>query len=177
VVILHTEPDFTTALARLLSNSTLRKRFFLNPDAIITEFSLSKNDRDNLLSLSFNEIEIQATTLLNKRLHEVQKMIPATFAYDKLLLTGEFFNYAQNYWPTGYNKHSLDAVHFCQYLKLKKLPFSAAEVNRLKFSSKQHHFAVYFHKKLPVCGHYHLALQIMYRFRVKQKELQLYLAF
>lgn len=177
MTILHTETDFTTALSRLLSNATLRKIFFLNPEDVITEFSLSTKDQNSLLSLSFDELEIQASTLLNKRLHEVQKMIPATFAYDKLLLSSEFFNYAQNYWPTGYNKHSLDAVHFCQYLKLNKLAFNASELNRLKFLSKQRHFAVYFHKKLQVNDHQHFALQIMYRFKVKQKELQLYFAF
>ncbi len=176
-VLPRTDIDFTTALARLLSDSKLRKQFAIDPNKLVSGLSLSKSDKAMMLSLSHGQLELQAKVLLNKRLHEIQTILPNTFSYNKLLLAQEFYRYAEDYWPIGYKKHQLDAIRFCQHLKNKIIYFDPAELNRLKFSSKNQFFAVYFHRNLWNKGQYHFTLQILYRPKITPKELQLYFAF
>jgi hypothetical protein len=144
---------------------------------VIRLYTFDDDDRDMLFSLSASELDIQANILLQKRLHELQSILPNTFNLNKLDLSQSFLKYAESYWPEGYSKHRLDAIEFSHYLRNHKIHFDHAELNRLRFASAKRFFSVYVHRKLKVNGRSHFALQILYRFKFPVKELHLYLAF
>jgi len=166
-----------TFLSKLLSDSKLRSEFSNKPQDVIELYTFDDDDRDMLFSLSASELNIQANILLQKRLHEVQCILPNTFLLNQLQLSQTFLQYAESYWPEGYTKHSLDAIKFCHYLKNHNIHFDHAELNRLRFAIAKRFFSVYIHRKLNVNGRSHFALQILYRFKFPVKELHLYLAF
>ena len=66
--------DFTTVLARLLSDGPLRDRFHRDHDETIATLNVSAGDGDLLRRLDAEHLDAQARTLLDKRLAEVRRL-------------------------------------------------------------------------------------------------------
>ncbi len=169
--------DFTTVLSRLLSDSKLRQKFTNDANAVVADLALTDNDRTMLLSLNVAQLNTQAKILITKRLHEVQKIIPATFEFNVLLMTHEYLGYADTYWPNGFDKHYRDAWSFCSHLKNNKIHYDKAELNRLRFKMHKRLFGLYFNNRLFIQGQSRAALQLLWRFKSRQFEFQFYFAF
>ncbi len=169
--------NFTTVLSRLLSDSELRQKFSDDANAVLADFTLTENERTMLHSLNVVQLNTQAKILITKRLHEVQKIIPATFEFNMLLITREYLDYADTNWPNGLDKHYRDARDFCSYLKNNKIQYNKAELNRLTFKSRKRLFGLYFNKRLLIQGQYRAALQLLWRYKTRQFEFQFYFVF
>ena len=71
--------DLTTALARLLSDASLRQAYRQDRRGTAERLAVRAADRSGFLSLDPGLLDRQAETLLNKRLHEVRRLLPETF--------------------------------------------------------------------------------------------------
>jgi hypothetical protein len=129
---LHTI-DFTTALARLLRDGAWRDSFRENPSETADALHVRVADRAAFVSLSPNELEAQADTLLRKRIDQVKQFAPELCAGLGERLWPQFREYARRHWP---EKASDDALRFCEKISATDpRVVSKAEINRLRFTA------------------------------------------
>lgn len=113
--------DFVTALARLLSNATLRAKFIVAPNSVADELNVASLDRSAFVALDPSELEEQATVMINKRWHEVERLIPKTVEGLGTSAQDMFRFFANQDWPTGHRRHPEDALRFIQFIEANKL--------------------------------------------------------
>ena len=126
--------DWVTAQTRLLRSPKLRAQFRRDPVALGQAFNLSPANQQLLARLCPDQLDAQARTLIDKRMHEAFQLLPQTVAN----LAGDarslFVSHALQYWPEGHQRHTADALQFCESLPS---PFQRLvdqrEVNRLRF--------------------------------------------
>ncbi len=157
--------DFTTALARLLTDRSLLESYRVDARETAERLSVRPSDVDAFLSLDAADLEAQAETLVRKRFHEVAGMIPET-------ITGlggreearhAFEEYAATRWPGGHRRHLADAVAFCAHLLgQERRTVCRAEYHRLRFVLCRRRFAIHLVRDLVVDGRARPALQILY---------------
>lgn len=102
-----------TLLAKLITDATVRKRFFADPVRVGLEFGLGPEEAARLALLSACQAEDFAGSLRKKRLGEVGKLLPLS----RLVLTNAAFSelfhrHAARFSAVGVNKHRDDAVAF-----------------------------------------------------------------
>ncbi|MFM8469789.1 MAG: hypothetical protein ACKODH_07450 [Limisphaerales bacterium] len=158
------EIDFSTALARLLSDTGLRERFARDSAAVAAQLRVQPPDRDAFVALSTTELETQARILLRKRFKAVSYLIPATM--DRLGPTAWtcFLEHARCCWPQGANMEVEDTRQFCAHLAVKQpAALCQSELNRLRFHLSSQRWAVRWVRDLRVRGQLRRAFQVFVR--------------
>ena len=128
-------------LVRLYTDSEFRESFFADPFSSMVTYNLTANDLEHLKQLSQQHVSSFAESLVQKRLHEVKRLLPLT----SKLLAEEckplFLKFAQQYVPGGIKKHHQDACAFAQWLPSAwselDLPPWANEVAQLEVDTLQ----------------------------------------
>ena len=159
-------------LALLLKDPGLRAELRRDPRRTLTSLGA-----DPELDLNPEDLELQARTLVDKRFHEVAKLLPATLH----TLGGEagriFGEHAAVYWPEGHRRHERDAEAFLVFLEARGLRFSRAEARRVRFLLGDRRWSLGFVPDARVRGGTHAALQLLYRRRGSVRSLAFYLGF
>lgn len=104
----------------LLTDSVCRTELRKNRADFTQNHSLEEDAISFINQLDLEELESQATALINKRFNECLSYILNTAKANDNLKT-EFTEFANNYWPNGHRRHRLDAIQFLYHLKRKKL--------------------------------------------------------
>ena len=103
------------ALARIYTDSDLRERFFADPQAVGQQLGLASDEADSLARIPARQAAYFAASLLNKRIHEVAKLLPHSSRLLGQQFRKLFREYAQTHLPGGTKKHLEDAVSFAAY--------------------------------------------------------------
>lgn len=168
--------ELTTALGRLLRDAALRQLFRQDPTGTARVFGVREDLLSALTSLDPDELDLQADTLLRKRLHEVQRLLPNTFARLGAAAHELFLRYAGNHWPEGHLRHVEDAAAFEQYLLQYGRDYVClSELNRVAFLASRRRIAVHWAPDVWLSGRRRHAIQILYRLRGCPRQLVLYL--
>lgn len=130
------QQDFTTALARLLSDSGLRREFEKNPTAVADQLLESAYDKQTLLAISPAQLNSQADGLLQKRANQIANFLPQTWQLLAETARPKFLTYAsENPWPEGHRRHLLDATSFGEWLSDRSDPgLVRCELHRCRFA-------------------------------------------
>ena len=136
--------DSVSALARLLTDRTLRDRHREDPEAVAAALGCAGVDADKLIALDPTQIAEQADGLIRKRYHEVRALLPETMAHLGGRAVRLFFEFAENHWPYGHRRHQEDALAFCRSLvnsgHCREAKF---EHNLLRFQLRQKRFGLH----------------------------------
>lgn len=125
--------DFTTALARLLSDGELRDAFARDPEAVADLLEVSPLDREAFCQLVASDLEAQAEVLLRKRFEGMGGWLGKTCAALPEDGWFAFRTYARPKWSDSPGRTG-DALAFSQALRVQGVRTERAEVNRLKFA-------------------------------------------
>jgi hypothetical protein len=166
--------DLTTVLGRLLADPALRAQLRRDPDAVARALDA---DAGALRDLELAALEQQAETLIDKRFHEVAKLLPLTMARLGGEARAAFEEHAARHWPEGHRRHADDAAAFGRFLGERKLPSSASELNRLCFAMGTGRLSLRFVADAWVGGRARRALQVLYRRRGSVRSLVFYVGF
>lgn len=129
-------PDrsLTSALGLLLSDASLRWNFGEDRRATAERMALLPEDLQAFLDLDAGALECQAAALLDKRRHEVARLLPRTFGRLGCRGVALFLDYARTAWPEGHDRHAVDALGFCLHLEHLRVPeLDSSEFRRLQF--------------------------------------------
>ena len=163
------EIDFITALGRLLRDGNLRDAFAADPQAVVTQINLCRNDWSAFLQLVAEDLEFQARILLRKRHALVQRLLPETVRRldEKCWLL--FFEYSRANWPADKCAALRDALQFCEWIKRQQPGFvSESEWNRLQFGLSEKHLAIHWFFRETIRGKARLMTQTFFRGRSKR---------
>ena len=116
------------AIAKLLSSHDLRSQFEQAPALVAQQIGISSEDFEAFVALSPDQLDRQANTLLNKRWHEVRRLVPLTIDSLGREAVEVFRFYATNDWPIGHRRHPVDAFRFLQFLMANRI----AEPNKME---------------------------------------------
>jgi len=166
--------DFTSALAQLLTKPALRETFLSDPEMAADLINLRAADRTLFVSLPTAQLQRQAQLLITKRMRAVFEQVPITVKSLGADAAGYFHEYATQYWPHTYNRHHVDAMHFCQYLYEHKLPCNQSEYNRSRFRCTGQRLRFCLAKDAMMNGKARWALQVLYQSKGKQAEWYFY---
>jgi hypothetical protein len=152
-------------LARLLADTELWRAFVGDPDRVANQLPIRDADRDAFLSLNVEELERQAKTLVDKRLHEVGRIIPRSMQRLGCRASSEFYRYANQNWPTGHKRQFDDALAFSDFLITSGNRHNVchSERNWLRFGISQRRFALHLVSDLLVGKKQRRAIQFLYR--------------
>jgi hypothetical protein len=159
-------PDggFTAALARLLTDSRLRSEFAVDRQELCQHLRVGGAARRRLLGLSPEELEVQAALLVDKRRHQVARLLPRTFGRLGRVAGALFAEYAASRWPVGHRRHWLDAAGFSAWLAGRRPDTrEARECNRVDFMARQGRATVRLVRRVEVAGRTGPAAQILLR--------------
>jgi hypothetical protein len=144
--------DWVTLHARLLASRELRRLLRQDQAGLARWLDWPPNELQTFARLNPDDLDRQARGLVEKRWHEVRRLIPRTVR--RLGPEGKqlFEIYADTHWPEGHRRHLLDARMFLEQLRQNdnQLP-DAAEAARIRFSANACPLAIHFHKRLG-CG-------------------------
>lgn len=117
--------DFQDLLARLCSDIGFRAEFLADRSAVLSRFALSDSVQRALEQIDAIQLEEQAKTLIDKRWHEVRRLLPRTMATATDDIREYFEFHANRFWPVGHHRHLVDAWRFAEFLSKNGL----AQVN------------------------------------------------
>ena len=156
--------DFTGALARLLSDASLRGEFARDPARVAGALNVAERHRLALCSLPVEQLEAQANVLRAKRFHEVAALLPRTVARLGDAAMDIFRAHSESFWPTTHRRHLEDAVTFAEFLAgLHPAYVDVAELNRLRFLNGNGRVAVHFARVRVPGPRPRRAMQLLYR--------------
>lgn len=125
------------AVARLLTDRRLREHFEQDPRAVADRIGIEAESYLEFTRLDASSIARQAEGLIEKRLQEVISMAPKTTNKLSNNLRELFQFYAEKYWPTGHRRHSLDAMHFLEFLARNRVvPIDRDELRQVQRASR-----------------------------------------
>lgn len=113
--------SLVAAVAKLLSNYELRQQFEQAPELVANQLGVGEEEFGAFISLSPLQLERQANTLLNKRWHEIRRLVPLTIESLGKEAHDLFRFYATKDWPIGHRRHPADALRFMQFLVANKI--------------------------------------------------------
>lgn len=171
------EPNFPSALARLLKDPQLRAQFAADPGATVQALGLAGPDAATLAALSSAALEHQAHMLLRKRFEALRRHVPLTLTHLNAEAWERFTEYAIGQWPEGHRRHLIDALSFCRWLAERGLAFEPCERNALRFALSRWPLKLYLVWRLAVDGPRRPALQLFYRTARSTGEWRFYTAF
>ncbi|MBI3898015.1 MAG: hypothetical protein HY308_06930 [Gammaproteobacteria bacterium] len=158
------EIDFTTALAKLLTDRDLRDLFRRDRDECTRQMSIRESDKPAFLALAPEHLDAQAETLVRKRLCEVRRFLPKTFRQLADRAESLFFAYAQTFWPQNHTRHREDAVTFGRYLvDHVRGTLYLPEYHRLQFTFENRRFSIHFSRHTEIRTGSCPAIQILWR--------------
>ena len=164
--------DFTTALARLLSDGRSRDSFAEDGAAWLDEFAVHGPDRAALLQLATTDLEFQARVLLHKRFEQVQTWLPVTCQRLGAEAWPCFVAYARDRAPRD---ACVEAHGFITYVdEYSPQTSSGSEANRLRFVASPRWLHVVVVDDLLVGRISRRAIQILVRWRDGWREFALY---
>lgn len=164
--------DLTTVLGRMLADPALRAEWRRDPAAAARTLDA---DPAALAELDPDGLEHQAETLVEKRFHEVGKLLPRTVAMLGGAAGAVFRQHAASFWPEGHRRHAEDAAAFGKWLEARGLPRSESELNRLRFAMGGGRLSLRVVADAWAGGRARRALQVLYRRRGAVRSLALYL--
>jgi hypothetical protein len=115
-------------LAKLYTDRDFCKSFFDRPQLIGQELGLTFEDIQQLSELSSQQVNLFASSLKQKRLGGVRKLLPLTYQCFKKGFDELFDRYFQKLTPTGIKKNKQDAIDFCNFL-LEQIPSQSTRSN------------------------------------------------
>lgn len=133
--------DFTSAFARLLCDAALREAFARDPVETSARLGVDEPGRSSFLALNPADLEAQANALLEKRFHEVSRLIPDTMTRLGSGARERFGAFAKISWPTGHQRHLIDALRFLESLDAEVA--SDAERHWLTFALGRRRLAIH----------------------------------
>ena len=104
------------ALARLYTDGALRGRFFAHLRPVSQELGLSDDEAAQIATISAIQVGRFADSLVAKRRHEVEKLLPLTRRVLGREFSAEFARYASAPVPDGMHRHREDAIAFAAFL-------------------------------------------------------------
>ncbi len=119
--------DAVEALARLLSDSTLRERFCETKELVARQLCADESDIGILLSVDPAGLRRQADLLIAKRTRAVFALVPNSLSGRHKL----FVEFAGGHWPEGHRRHDVDAWLFLRELNRIGLRYCLGEYVRL----------------------------------------------
>lgn len=164
--------EFTTILGRLLTDPELRRRFRRDPASAARALDA---DPSSLAAIDPDGLDLQAETLLEKRLHEVSKLLPRTVAGLGIRGAPAFREYACAHWPEGHRRHAEDAAAFGSFLRERGFPLCRSELNRHLFTMGSASWAIHLVADARVGGRSRRAIQLLFRRRGVVRSLAVYL--
>lgn len=135
-------------LARLYTDTELRRAFLSAPEKIGRENNLNEKEINELAGILPDELNFFAETLFWKRLREVEKLLPLTRKFSGKDFGSFFRAFSQTYNPQTVKKHTEDAIEFCKFLQ--KSNASEIAKNVAKFEQTKLEFFGY-GKRFAVC--------------------------
>lgn len=167
--------SWTDIQARLLCNSQLRAEFRSNPAATARSLGLRDEEMNFALTVDGPALERQANLLLDKRYHEVKKILPLTFQKLGDSAHAEFLKYADSNWPSSVEYHLEDAKGFIEWLMSHgSRRLSSVERNRYLFSSRNRRFALHVVPDYFVACRRRPGLQLLLKFGDRSHEFGFY---
>lgn len=166
--------DAATVLGRLLADPVLRASLRRDPASVARTLEA---DPQLLADLDPKGLEEQAQGLVDKRFHEVAKLLPITITCLGASAAAVFAEHAAAFWPEGHRRHALDADAFGRFLEGRGLPACRSELNRLRFGMSGGRLGLRWVADAQVHGGARRALQILYRRRGAVRSVALYLGF
>jgi hypothetical protein len=109
------------ALARIYTDNALRERFFADPQTVGLELGLRSDEAEQLARISAQKAAHFAASLLNKRIHEVAKLLPLSSRLLGQQFRKLFRDYAATHLPVGAKKHLEDAIGFAAFAERSPL--------------------------------------------------------
>lgn len=103
-------------LARLYTETELRQTFLSSPEKIARQFNLSQQEIKELSAIFPDELNFFAESLFNKRLREVEKLLPQTTHFLRVDFEKYFREFSSAFLPVSIKKHLEDAVRFAEFL-------------------------------------------------------------
>ena len=156
--------DFTTALARLLSDQRLRAGFKANPADATHKLNVRAEDFAAVAALAPDELEIQARVLLRKRLDAIRSIIPQTCARLGETLWPRFESYMCSVPLVSPRGGLQDALGFCLHLNITETGVVVqSELNRLHFVQGRRWLAVHVCQDLCVQGRPRPGVRVLVR--------------
>jgi len=159
------ERDLAEVLARLLSSSALRREYATDRWALAAALRLRESDVASFSSLDVDCLELQARTLIEKRLHEVRKLIPQACSLVGSVLPATFAIYAETSWPEGHLRHLEDARGFFRFLISRGVELPWEELHRTEFFLDRRRLSAMPVRSLGVGGASKPGLHVLYRNR------------
>ncbi len=153
--------NFTTVLARLLSNARYREDFFAHRETEITKLEISPAEAEALRKLDAQAVEQQAEALILKRLRHVGEILPDTFQLQQQDGQALFTEFANQFWPTSHQRHLQDALRFAEWLLKNGKPIEQAELNRLRYHLAGKRWSI--HILTRIAGKRRLGIQFLFR--------------
>ncbi|HMS42371.1 MAG TPA: hypothetical protein PKE69_19210, partial [Pyrinomonadaceae bacterium] len=154
-------------LARLYTNTELRRAFLSEPEKIGAENGLSKTEISEFAEVLPEELNFFAESLFWKRLREVEKFLPLTKDSIGNDFIKQFRGFSQTFNPQTVKKHLEDAIGFCKFLQKKDV--SEFNKNIAKFEGKKLEFYGY-GKRFAVCRLNYDLREILHRTTNLQNE-------
>ena len=68
--------DFLNALTHVIARASVRRRFFEDPASVLAAFALSAEERRALVAIDRAALDRYATSLVEKRWHELARSVP-----------------------------------------------------------------------------------------------------
>ena len=167
--------DFVTALARLLSDPSVRDAFKRDPVFAANQLNIIESDRRYFVNLVPEEVDAQAKLLITKRKREIYRYLPQTFNLIGNILPGLFSDYAMSFWPDSHRRHLDDAYYFCLYLKKRQISFNRGELNHIRFLRSRRRIGLAVARDVLIHGRVFPAIQLFYQFRGISGQFQFYL--
>src|SRR5687767_13985849 len=89
------------AMARLYTDTGLREQFFSDPESVCEFLGLDSKEFEQLSQLSRTQVDHFAGSLQQKRLNEVEKLLPLTRRALGKEFVRLFFEFAESFVPKG----------------------------------------------------------------------------
>lgn len=105
--------------ARFFTDENLRRSFWENPEKIGHENGLNGTEISQFKEIVTQNREFFASSLFNKRLNEVEKLLPLTKKHLDNEIKQLFRKFAHSFQPKSNNKHLEDALKFVDFLQTK----------------------------------------------------------
>lgn len=109
------------AIGRLLNSQELRDQFEASPEQVAQELNIASEDLAAFVSLDRDQLRRHADTLLDKRWHEIRRLLPMTISELGQRAEEIFRFYATNDWPVGHRRPPVDAFRFLEFLTANQI--------------------------------------------------------
>jgi hypothetical protein len=121
------EACFNDALALLLKSASNRDSFRKSRHEWMQKIGVREKDRPAILGMDPSALELQAGTLVRKRLEALRQLLPQTFCRSKIVGLEKFSGFAETSWPAPQESKWVDAYRFVFWLKKSGYEVDGAE--------------------------------------------------